>query len=60
MTTEAIQGAQEVSFTEIQVEDDFWSPWIKTIQEATIPHLIDLAEEQGEIGNLRIIAGRQN
>ena len=46
-----------VPFDEVQVEDDFWSPRIETVQKVTIPDLLNLAESQGKIDNFAIVAG---
>ncbi len=49
---------REVPFENIHVDDDFWSPRIRTDQEVTIPDVLKIAKEQGKIDNLRILAGR--
>jgi len=49
----------EVPFQRVRIEDAFWSPRIETDQKTTIPDLLTIAEEQGKIDNLRIIAGRK-
>ncbi len=50
---------REVPFENIHVDDDFWSPRIRTDQEVTIPDVLKIAKEQGKIDNLRILAGRK-
>jgi DUF1680 family protein len=47
----------EVSFTEVKIQDNFWLPKIKLVQETTIPHLLDIAETEGKLDNFRILAG---
>lgn len=50
---------REVPFPEVQIDDGFWAPRIATVQSKTIPDLLAIAEEQGKIDNLRIVAGRK-
>ena len=49
-----------VLFSSVHVDDSFWSPRIETIQQVTIPDLMEILEDQGKLDNLRIIAGRKN
>ncbi len=48
---------QAVDAADVAVEDAFWSPRIRIIQQTTLPLLLDLAEKQGKIDNFRIVAG---
>jgi DUF1680 family protein len=50
---------QTVEFNEVQVNDLFWNRKIETIQQVTLPLLLDIAEEQGKIDNFRITAGKK-
>lgn len=50
---------EAVSFAQFRVDDPFWSPRVRQIQEVTLPDLLDLAETQGKIDNFRIVAGRK-
>ncbi|WP_215224758.1 glycoside hydrolase family 127 protein [Echinicola shivajiensis] len=50
---------QEVSFEEVVLKDDFFQPKAKVVGEVTIPHLLDIAENQGKIDNFRIVAGEK-
>ncbi len=50
---------QPVTFEHVRIDDPFWSPWIERIQKGTIPDLLEVAEGQGKLDNLRIIAGRK-
>lgn len=50
---------QAVPFEKVRVDDPFWSPRIETIQDVTIPDLLAIAEEQGKIDNVRLVAGRK-
>ncbi len=50
---------QEIPFHHVSIQDNFWLPKIKTIQEVTIPSLLDLADDQGKIDNFKIVAGIQ-
>jgi hypothetical protein len=52
-------GWRETPFSRVHIDDLFWSPRIKTVQTVTITDLLAIAEEQGKIDNLRIIAGRK-
>ena len=49
----------ELPFNQVKVNDNFWSPRIQIIQDTTIYDLFKIAEEQGKIDNLRILAGRK-
>jgi len=49
----------EVPFSKVQIDDAFWAPRIATLQTKTIFDLLEIAEEQGKIDNLRIIARRK-
>jgi len=50
---------QEVPFERVHIEDAFWTRRIETVQKVTIPDLLAIAEEQGKIDNVRIVAGRK-
>lgn len=52
-------GLRETPFSQVHIDDPFWSPRIETVQTVTIPDLLVIAENQGKIDNLRIIAGRK-
>jgi len=47
-----------VPFTDVKIDDPFWSPRIKTTQETTIPSLLKASE--GRIDNFSIIAGQKS
>ena len=49
----------EIPFNQVKVHDNFWSPRIRSIQDTTIYDLVKVAEKQGKIENLRILAGRK-
>jgi uncharacterized protein len=51
---------QEVNFTEVAIDDEFWYPKIRLVQQVTLPHLLDIAESEGKIANFRIVAGRES
>lgn len=51
--------AEGVPFAQVQVDDAFWTPRVRQIQEVTVPDLLDLAETQGKLDNFRIVAGRK-
>jgi hypothetical protein len=53
----AFSSLSEVSFNRVRIKDRFWAPRIETVQNGTIADLLKIAEEQGKIDNLRIIAG---
>jgi hypothetical protein len=49
----------EIPFNQVKVNDHFWSPRIQSIQDTGIYDLFKIAEEQGKIDNLRILAGQK-
>jgi hypothetical protein len=49
-----------IPFSAVRIDDAFWTPRIETIQQVTIPDLMEILEDQGKLDNLRIIAGRKN
>lgn len=50
---------REVPFHHVKIDDHFWNPRLKRLQEVTLPDLFDTAEQQGKIDNFRIVAGRK-
>jgi uncharacterized protein len=50
---------QEVDFVDVAIDDSFWYPRIRLVQEVTLHHLLDIAEAEGKIANFRIVAGMQ-
>ena len=50
---------QEVAINEVHIEDQFWLPRIRMVQQVTLPSLFDIAEKQGKIDNFRIIAKKK-
>jgi len=50
---------EPVYFTDVRIEDEFWAPRIRTIQNKTIPDLLKLAENQGKVDNFAIVAGKK-
>ncbi|MDR1142460.1 MAG: glycoside hydrolase family 127 protein [Planctomycetaceae bacterium] len=44
---------QAVSFTDVQFDDLFWSPRLKTNREVSIPHTYDWCEKTGRLANFR-------
>ncbi len=48
-----------VPFDQVHIADAFWAPRIERVQKVTIPDLLTIAEEQGKLDNLRILAGRK-
>lgn len=48
-----------VPFSKVDIQDEFWSPKIKTNHEVTIPIAIQKSRETGRIKNFEIAAGRQ-
>ena len=47
-------------FSEVNIQDQFWAPRIKTNHEVTIPIAIAQSEETGRIDNFKIAAGLQD
>ncbi len=58
-----VSGAQKdyllkpVPFTQVHVEDRFWSPRLETNRNVTIPHSFRESEETGRINNFAIAGG---
>ncbi|MFW6140369.1 MAG: beta-L-arabinofuranosidase domain-containing protein [Acidobacteriota bacterium] len=51
---------QPVSFTQVHINDDFWSSRIETNRKVTIPYAFEQCEETGRIDNFRIAAGMKS
>src|SRR5581483_3884956 len=49
-------GLTEVPFTEVQIEDGFWSPRRKINREVSIPHSLKMLEESGNVANFELAA----
>jgi len=54
-----LSSINEVPFDRVRINDLFWAPRIERVQDTTIPDVLKIAEQQGKIDNLRIIAGRK-
>lgn len=57
---------REVPFDRVQVDDSFWNPRLKKLQEVTIPNLLDTADDPsknvrgaGILHNFKVVAGRK-
>ncbi len=48
---------QPVSFTKVQINDDFWTPRMETNRTKTIPHAFAKCEETGRMDNFSIAGG---
>ncbi len=55
--TRAVYPFQPVPFTQVTIQDDFWSPRIETNQKVTIPYDFQKCEETGRIDNFVKAAG---
>lgn len=51
---------EEVDFREVTINDLFWNSKLQTIQDVTLPLLLDIAEQQGKIDNFRIVSGKKH
>jgi len=51
---------QPVPFTQVHINDDFWSSRIETNRQVTIPYAFEQCEETGRIDNFRIAAGMKS
>lgn len=49
-----------VPFSKVVIQDEFWSPKIKTNHEVTIPIAIQKSRETGRIDNFKIAGGMQD
>ncbi len=50
---------QPVSFTQVQLTDDFWAPRLQVHQQKTLKYTLDQCEATGRINNFRRAAGQQ-
>jgi DUF1680 family protein len=55
--TRAVYPFQPVPFTQVSIQDDFWSPRIETNRNVTIPYDFQKCEETGRIDNFDKAAG---
>ena len=46
-----------IPFTQVKIDDDFWSKRIRTNHKVTIPISIEKSEETGRIDNFAIAGG---
>ena len=46
-----------VAFTQVNINDSFWAPRIKTNREVTVPYTFEKSEETGRIRNFEIAGG---
>ncbi len=46
-----------VSFTSVQIQDDFWSPRLETNRQVTLPYNFKKCEETGRLRNFAIAGG---
>ena len=47
-----------VSFTDVEIDDAFWTPRIRTNRRETIPHILDMCEVEGRVRNMWRAAGQ--
>lgn len=47
-----------VPFTDVNINDSFWSPRLETNRKVTVPYCFDMSEETGRIDNFRKAAGQ--
>lgn len=55
--THAVYPFQPVPFTQVTIQDEFWSPRIETNRTVTIPYAFQKCEETGRIDNFVKAAG---
>ncbi len=48
---------QPVPFTDVEIDDSFWSPRMEMNREVTIPYALQMCEETGRIDNFAIAGG---
>ena len=46
-----------IPFTEVEIDDGFWSPRLVTNREVTIPYALQMCEETGRIDNFAVAGG---
>lgn len=56
--TQADYPYRPVSFTRVEVTDDFWRPRLETNRTVTIPHAFAKCVETGRIKNFEVAAGK--
>src|SRR5262249_53195998 len=47
---------REVSFTQVRIQDSFWSPRREANRKVSIPHALDMLEQAGNIRNMELAA----
>ncbi|MEF8851232.1 MAG: beta-L-arabinofuranosidase domain-containing protein [Haloarculaceae archaeon] len=57
MTDDSLAAATPLPFTDVTVDDPFWTPRLKTLRDVTMETVYESLEETGRIDNLRIAAG---
>lgn len=50
---------ETIDRTAVEINDEFWSPWVTILQETMLEHVYDEIEAHGRIENFRIAAGRE-
>lgn len=48
--------ATSINFSDVEIDDKFWSPWIETNREVTLGYQYDQLEETGTLENFRRVS----
>lgn len=51
-------GLREVPFTDVRLEDSFWTAWQRAARERLLPHNLRMCDETGRLANFDKAAGK--
>ena len=54
------RAIKPLSFTDVAIEDSFWTPRLTTLREVTMDAVYDNLRATGRIDNFRIVAGKKD
>ena len=49
---------KELPLSQVRIDDPFWNPWIQSNQDRTVAHVLKQLEDNGNIRNFEIAAGK--
>jgi hypothetical protein len=50
---------QPVTLKDVVIDDVFWSPWLHTLREVTLPDVLDKFEQTGALANFDRVRDHQ-
>jgi DUF1680 family protein len=50
--------SKELPLKQVRIDDPFWNPWIQSNQDRTVAHVLKQLQENGNIRNFEIAAGK--